>query len=126
MLFIKEVDDNSFTRQITSNPTWQMINRICNNYGYEFDPYARVEIYKNGRRNLENISITSSNENFPDIECEDNNGRISFSISPKGSMTELTLDEFEDYTNMITGTLEMLNELSDVDFNDLYEYYLDE
>lgn len=126
MLYIKEADDNVFTREVTSSPTWQMINRLCNNYGYQFDPYARVEIDKNGKKSLESIAIKSTNDNFPIIECEERNGKVEFTIQPKGTDFELTLDEYENYTEMINGTLNLINELIDIDFYELYEDYIDE
>jgi hypothetical protein len=122
MIIIKE---DAFTDEVTSNPTWQMINRICNKYGYKLDEYARVEVYKNGNKKLEDINITPTNPDIqPDIELDVNN--LKWEITPKDVTFGMNIDEYETYVERLNDVIELFKELKNVDWYDLYQYYLDE
>lgn len=124
-------ESNSFTDDITSNPTWQMLNRIANFYGYRFDPYARVEVYENGDRFLEDISFNTDDEELPSIDIDTGNAlhylkefEVEFNV--REPITSLDYGSYLDYLNKLSKVTDMIDKLSDVDFNTLYEDYIDE
>lgn len=119
-------EGNSFTDTITANPTWQMVNRIVKGYGYEFDPYARVEVYNSGKRVLESIAFTTVDEELPDIDVTTDGFNLEFEINPNTSITSLNVDEYTDFVNKLVGVTDMIKELNDIDFSTLYEQFLGE
>lgn len=129
---IKRINEsNSFTDDITSNPTWQMVNRIAKKYGYRFDPYARVEVYENGDRYLEDIGFNTDDEELPSIDIDTGNAlhylkEFDVEFNVREPITSLDYDGYLDYLNKLSKVTDMIDELSDVDFNTLYEDYIDE
>lgn len=126
-LYIKE---GVFENTITASPTWQMINDICSDYGYKLDPYARVEVYKNGNTTLENIDIRPINEydeTLPDIVVTGNNGTSEISISLLDSpIWEWDVSRYTDYVEQLNDIAKMLKDLEDVDFYTLHNEPLGE
>lgn len=119
-------ESNSFTDVITSNPTWQMVNRIVKGYGYEFDPYARIEVYNNGKKVLEDINFRTDDEELPDIDVTTNGFKLEFELNVNEPIKSLDFDEYIEYTNKLVAVTDMIDELSDINFSTLYEDYIDE
>ena len=118
-------ESNSFTDVITSNPTWQMVNRIVKGYGYEFDPYARIEVYNNGKKVLEDINFRTDDEELPDIDVTTNGFKLEFELNVNEPIKSLDFDEYIEYTNKLVAVTDMIDELSDINFSTLYEDYID-
>ena len=123
-------EESSWQYEITANPTWQMINDICNEYGYKLDPYARVEVYKNGNTTLENIDIRPINENdetLPDIVVTGNNGTSEISISLLDSpIWEWDVLHYTAYVEQLNDIAKMLKDLEGIDFYTLHNEPLGE
>ena len=124
-------ESNSFTDDITSNPTWQMVNRIAKKYGYRFDPYARVEVHENGNRYLEDIGFNTDDEELPSIDIDTGNAlhylkEFDVEFNVREPITSLDYDGYLDYLDKLSKVTDMIDELSDVDFSTLYEDYIDE
>lgn len=116
----------TFTDEIMANPTWQKINNITNEFGYEFDPYARVEVYNNGSEVLEGINIYPIDEELPELDITTNGFKLQFEIDVNQGMTALSVDEYDEYVKKLSTVSEMIKKLNNTDFSTLYRHYLDE
>ena len=96
---IRIITENSFESLIMSNPTWQQVNRICKEYGYTLDPYARVEVYRSGKRSLENEISVTLNET---------------------PIYESSVLEYTAYVKVLQDVEKMLEDLKNIDFYTLY------
>ena len=118
-------DNNTFTNACMTSPTWQMINNICEENGYKFNHYARIDIDKNGKKTLEDISIHPINPDVsPEVEIDVNN--MKYIITPARITSDLNVDQFETFVEHQQALLNLINELSQVDFSELYENYTEE
>jgi hypothetical protein len=122
------IKEDAFESRIASNPTWQQVNRICNEYGYQLDPYARVEVYKNGRRSLENVDISPINlqesETMPSIVVYgDNEFAVTILDSP---IYESSIVEYNAYVETLADVSKMLEDLKGIDFYTLHNEPLGE
>lgn len=116
----------TFTDEIMANPTWQKINRIVKEFGYKFDPYARVEIYNSGKEVLEDISVTTTDEELPDIDITTKGFVLDFEINPNSDLMSMSVAEYTNYVDKLLGVCDMIDKLNSVDFSTLYRHYLDE
>lgn len=117
---IRIITEDSFESLIMSSPTWQQVNRICNEYGYRLDPYARVEVYRNGNRSLENVDITPKtlDETLPEIVVTgDNEISVTLSETP---IYESSVLEYTAYVKVLQDVEKMLEDLKNIDFYTLY------
>ena len=122
------IKEDAFESRISSNPTWQQVNRICNEYGYQLDPYARVEVYRNGKRSLENVDISPINlqesETMPSIVVYgDNEFAVTILDSP---IYESSVVEYNAYVETLADISKMLEDLKGIDFYTLYNEPLGE
>lgn len=123
---IRIITEDSFESLIMSSPTWQQVNRICNEYGYTLDPYARVEVYRNGRRSLENVDITpkTPDETLPEIVVTgDNEISVTLNETP---IYESSVLEYTAYVKVLQDVEKMLEDLKNIDFYTLYNNPLGE
>lgn len=117
---IRIITEDSFESLIMSNPTWQQVNRICNEYGYKLDPYARVEVYRSGKRSLENVDITPKtlDETLPEIVVTgDNEISVTLNETP---IYESSILEYTAYVKVLQDVEKMLEDLKNIDFYTLY------
>lgn len=117
---IRIITEDSFESLIMSNPTWQQVNRICNEYGYKLDPYARVEVYRSGKRSLENVDITPKtlDETLPEIVVTgDNEISVTLNETP---IYESSVLEYTAYVKVLQDVEKMLEDLKNIDFYTLY------
>lgn len=117
---IRIITEDSFESLIMSSPTWQQVNRICNEYGYKLDPYARVEVYRSGKRSLENVDITpkTSDETLPEIVVTgDNEISVTLNETP---IYESSVLEYTAYVKVLQDVEKMLEDLKNIDFYTLY------
>lgn len=117
---IRIITEDSFESLIMSNPTWQQVNRICNEYGYKLDPYARVEVYRSGKRSLENVDITpkTPDETLPEIVVTgDNEISVTLNETP---IYESSVLEYTAYVKVLQDVEKMLEDLKNIDFYTLY------
>ena len=117
---IRIITEDSFESLIMSSPTWQQVNRICNEYGYKLDPYARVEVYRSGKRSLENVDITPKtlDETLPEIVVTgDNEISVTLSETP---IYESSVLEYTAYVKVLQDVEKMLEDLKNIDFYTLY------
>lgn len=117
---IRIITEDSFESLIMSSPTWQQVNRICNEYGYKLDPYARVEVYRSGKRSLENVDITPEtlNETLPEIVVTgDNEISVTLNETP---IYESSVLEYTAYVKVLQDVEKMLEDLKNIDFYTLY------
>ena len=117
---IRIITEDSFESLIMSNPTWQQVNRICNEYGYKLDPYARVEVYRSGNRSLENVDITPKtlDETLPEIVVTgDNEISVTLNETP---IYESSVLEYTAYVKVLQDVEKMLEDLKNIDFYTLY------
>lgn len=117
---IRIITEDSFESLIMSNPTWQQVNRICKEYGYTLDPYARVEVYRSGKRSLENVDITSEtlDETLPEIIVTgDNEISVTLNETP---IYESSVLEYTAYVKVLQDVEKMLEDLKNIDFYTLY------
>lgn len=122
------IKEDAFESRIASNPTCQQVNRICNEYGYQLDPYARVEVYRNGRRSLENVDISPINlqesETMPSIVVYgDNEFAVTLNETP---IYESSIVEYNAYVETLADVSKMLEDLKGIDFYTLHNEPLGE
>jgi hypothetical protein len=123
---IRIITEDSFESLIMSNPTWQQVNRICNEYGYKLDPYARVEVYRSGKRSLENVDITPKtlDETLPEIVVTgDNEISVTLNETP---IYESSILEYTAYVKVLQDVEKMLEDLKGIDFYTLHNEPLGE
>lgn len=115
--------EDAFTDEVTANPTWQMINRICKEYGYNFDPYARVNVKKNGQTTLEDIHIwPTDRDNMPSIEINTKKTPFDYTITTPHGWWDGNLEEYKEFLESWQSVVTMLEELNEINFYDLYQY----
>lgn len=112
----------TFEDEVMSNPTWQMANRICQEHGYRFDPYARVIVLPSGEKYIEPIKIVADDSNRPVIYAEFD-GRVLFELDIRGNEGQsfISRNAVEDYITRIQDAIDLTYELEDINFWDLYE-----
>ena len=97
-----------------------IVYRICNEYGYKLDPYARVEVYRSGKRSLENVDITpkTPDETLPEIVVTgDNEISVTLNETP---IYESSVLEYTAYVKVLQDVEKMLEDLKNIDFYTLY------
>ena len=111
----------AFEDEVMSNPTWQMVDRICKEHGYRFDPYARVQVRPGWQKSLRDIQVYTDNAYRPEIEIRFEADDIIFSFDIRGR-GEQTRDGAEEYAQYIQDAIDLTYELEDINFWDLYEF----
>ena len=120
---IKLLNEDAFTDAVTANPTWQMISRICGEYGYKFDPYARVNVDKNGKQTLEDIGIWPvDDDNMPTVEIDTKTTPFKYTITTPPGRWDGNLEEYKKFLESWQSVVTMLEELDEINFFDLYQY----
>lgn len=104
----------------TTNPTWQLINNLCKDVGYYFDPYARVILDNNGEKHLEDINIFTSDPSLPKLDVIVDSKIIDFEIYFKQGTDIMSLEEYSNYVDRLSSILKLLSELKTINLWDLY------
>lgn len=116
------IQENAFTDECTANPTWQMINRICNDNGYTFNEYARVDVDESGKQTLEDIIIEPKDKNIlPTVEIDTSTKPFKFTITTPGKSLKGDLTDYGEYLQKLSNVRTMLEELTEINFYDLYQ-----
>ena len=119
---IKLLNEDAFTDAVTANPTWQMINRICKDYGYNFDPYARVDVDKNGKQTLEDIRIwPDDRKNMPSVEINIKTTPFTYNITTPNGSWDGNLNDYKEFLESWGSLVTLLEELNEIDFYTLYQ-----
>ena len=120
---IRLLNEDAFTDAVTANPTWQMVSRICKEYGYNFDPYARVNVNKSGKQTLEDIRIwPTDKDNMPSIEIDTRKTPFKYTITTPNGWWDGNLEEYKKFLESWQSVVTMLEELDEINFFDLYQY----
>lgn len=112
---------NVFKDECTANPTWQMTDRICKQYGYNFSPYACVIVDKFGKERLDSIEIWTNSEILPQVEIKVRNNTLDYTIHHNVNNT-FSVIEYEEYVEGLQGLVKLMAELNEIDFFDLFKY----
>lgn len=120
-VYSDEMAYRDFVENVTANPTWQMTNRICNEYGYKFSPYACVKVDKFGKERLDNIEIWTNSQILPQVEIKVRNNTLDYTIHHDVNET-FSVIEYEEYVEGLQGLIKLIAELNEINFFDLFKY----